>query len=153
MQTSALGIGNILDDDGNFLNKNDLAKYNALSNYPDKQEEFLMNMQEAARLAGNVISVKTADNAKEAIGILDNALDYALDNMTKIGSYLQRMESMENTIFTMEENTESSRSVIRDADMFKEMVTYTRLNVLSQASQLMLSQSNKNAFIVLSLLR
>ncbi|MBQ6297229.1 MAG: flagellin [Selenomonadaceae bacterium] len=153
MQTSALGIGNILDDDGDFVNARDRAKYNALSAHPDKQREFLENMQEAARLAGNEISVKTAEDAKVAIKILDEALNYALDNATKIGSYLQRMESMENTIYTVEENTEASKSVIRDTDISKEIVAYTRSNVLSQSVQFMLAQSNNNSFMVLNLLR
>ena len=87
------------------------------------------------------------------IKILDEALNYALDNATKIGSYLQRMESMENTIYTMEENTEASKSVIRDSDISKEIVAYTKSNVLSQSVQFMLAQSNNNSFMVLNLLR
>ena len=153
MQTKALGIGNILDDDGEILNARDRAKYNALSAHPDKQEEFLAQLQEAAALAGNEISVKTAEDAQLAITILDKALNYALDNATKLGSYLQRMESMENTIYTMEENTEASKSVIRDSDMSKELITYTRSNILSHSVQFMLAQSNNNSFMVLNLLR
>ena len=153
MQTKALGIGNILDDDGDFVNSRDRAKYNALSAHPDKQAEFLAQLQEAVALAGNEISVKTSEDAQLAITILDKALNYALDNATKLGSYLQRMESMENTIYTMEENTEASKSVIRDSDMSKEMIAYTRSNVLSQSVQFMLAQSNNNSFMVLNLLR
>lgn len=153
MQTKALGIGNILDDDGDFVNARDRAKYNALSAHPDKQEEFLAQLQEAAALAGNEISVKTSEDAQLAITILDKALNYALDNATKLGSYLQRMESMENTIYTMEENTEASRSVIRDSDMSKELISYTRSNILSHSVQFMLAQSNNNSFMVLNLLR
>jgi|GEM_PF-2953558 len=153
MQTKALGIGNILDDDGEILNARDRAKYNALSAHPDKQEEFLAELQEAASLTGNVISVKTAEDAQLAIKILDEALNYSLDNATKLGSYMQRMESMENTIYTMEENTEASKSVIRDSDMSKELITYTRSNILSHSVQFMLAQSNNNSFMVLNLLR
>lgn len=153
MQTESLGIGNILDDDGEFLNARDRAKYEALSAHPDKQAEFLAELQEAASLAENVISVKTAEDAQLAIKILDEALNYTLDNATKIGSYMQRMESMENTIYTMEENTEASKSVIRDSDMSKELISYTRSNILSHSVQFILAQSNNNSFMVLNLLR
>lgn len=104
-------------------------------------------------LAENVISVKTSEDAQLAIAILDKALEYATDNATKLGSYLQRMDSMGNTIYAMEENTEASKSVIRDTDMSREIVTYTKSNVLSQAAQLMLAQFNRNSFMVLNLLR
>ena len=153
MQTKALGFANIFDADGEFLNMRDRARYEALSEHPDEQESFLAELQASANLAGSEISIATAKDAKVAIGILDEALNYALDNATKIGSYLQRMESMENTIYTMEENTEASKSVIRDSDISKEIIAYTKSNVLSQSVQFMLAQSNNNSFMVLNLLR
>ena len=50
------------------------------------------------------------------------------------------------------ENTQSSESTIRDADMAKEMTGYTKANVLAQAAQSMLAQANQNKSNVLQLL-
>lgn len=54
---------------------------------------------------------------------------------------------------TASENTVGAESVIRDADMAKEMTEYTKNNVLLQASQSMLAQANQNSSNVLSLLQ
>ena len=54
---------------------------------------------------------------------------------------------------TASENTQASESVIRDADMAKEMTNYTKNNVLMQSAQSMLAQANQNSSMVLSLLQ
>jgi flagellin len=51
------------------------------------------------------------------------------------------------------ENTSAAESRIRDVDMAKEMMTFTKNNILSQASQAMLAQANQLPQGVLQLLR
>ncbi|MBR1886727.1 MAG: flagellin, partial [Schwartzia sp.] len=51
------------------------------------------------------------------------------------------------------ENTQSSESTIRDADMAREMAEYTKNNILLQGAQSMLAQANQNSSTVLSLLQ
>lgn len=86
-------------------------------------------------------------------GPLDKAINYALNEMTQVGSYINRLEQTEDTLTISHENTTSSESTIRDADMAKEMMEYTKSNVLTQAAQSMLAQANQNSSSVLSLLQ
>ena len=70
-----------------------------------------------------------------------------------LGAEAQRMDIMNNNIITADENTTASESTLRDADMAKEMVEYTKANVLAQAAQSMLAQANQNSSQVMSLLQ
>ena len=99
------------------------------------------------------VSVTNKENANLAIRVIDGALDYALDEATTVGAYIYRLNITEDNLTTAEENSVSSESVIRDADMAKEMTEFTKHNVIMQASQAMLSQANKNASSVLNLLQ
>ena len=90
---------------------------------------------------------------KETPGLLDSAINYALDVQTTIGALQSRLEYTVRNLTTASENVQSSESVIRDADMAKEMTNYTKHNVLLQAAQSMLAQANQNSSAVLSLLQ
>lgn len=92
-------------------------------------------------------------NDGTVLGPIDKALEYALDNQTRIGAYMSRLEETEENLVTAHENTTASESTIRDADMAKEMAAYTKANILQQASQSMLAQANQTASSVLSLLQ
>ncbi|BAL83164.1 putative flagellin [Selenomonas ruminantium subsp. lactilytica TAM6421] len=110
----------------------------------------------------NLANVRTRASAQRLLGSLtdpsvegplDKAINYALNEMTQVGSYINRLEQTENTLTVNHENTTSSESTIRDADMAKEMTEYTKSNVLAQAAQSMLAQANQNSSSVLSLLQ
>ena len=102
---------------------------------------------------GSTLSVGTRVKAKQAMTILDNAIDKVLDQQTTIGAIESRLEYTRANLTTASENTVSAESVIRDADMAKEMTEYTKNNVLLQAAQSMLAQANQNSSGVLSLLQ
>ena len=102
---------------------------------------------------GSTLSVGTRVKAKQAMTILDNAIDKVLDQQTTIGAIESRLEYTRANLTTASENTVSAESVIRDADMAKEMTEYTKNNVLMQAAQSMLAQANQNSSGVLSLLQ
>ena len=70
-----------------------------------------------------------------------------------MGAYISRLEQTEENLVTASENTQSSESTIRDADMAKEMSAYMRDNILSQSAQAMLAQANQSAGSVLNLLQ
>jgi len=76
-----------------------------------------------------------------------------LNQQTTLGALQSRMLFTSANINTASENTQASMSIIRDADMAKEMTAYTKDNVLMQASQSMLAQANQNSSSVLSLLQ
>lgn len=102
---------------------------------------------------GNTLNISTRDNANAAISVLENALNKALDQQTTLGAVQSRLNYTAQNLITSSENTQNAESVIRDADMAKEMTAYTKANVLTQAAQAMLSQANQNASNVISLLR
>ena len=93
------------------------------------------------------------ENANAAINVFDNALTMSLDQATSIGAVQQRLEYTAANLTTASENVQAAESVIRDADMAKEMTEYTKNNVLSQAAQAMLAQANQTASSVISLLQ
>ena len=102
---------------------------------------------------GSTLNISTRKNANAAINVLDLALQKTLDMQTTVGSLQSRLEYTESNLTVASENTQSSDSVIRDADMAKEMTAYTKNNVITQAAQAMLSQANQNSSQVLSLLQ
>ena len=102
---------------------------------------------------GSYVSLSNQANANAAIEVLDNALSKALDQQTTIGAIQSRLSYTIDNIVTARTNIQSAESVIRDADMAKEMTSYTRENLLSQAAQSMLAQSNQQSSNVLSLLQ
>ena len=99
------------------------------------------------------INVSTKTGANGAIGTIDTALKRALAQQTDIGALEQRLGFTADTLDTINENLQASASTIRDADMAKEISTYMKWNVLMQASQYMLAQSNQNAYSVVNLLQ
>ena len=99
------------------------------------------------------LSVKTLTQASNAITQLDKSIDCVLDYITYIGAASSRMEYTISNLTVSGENTTAAESVIRDADMAKEMTEYTKNNVLMQAAQSMLAQSNQSSSQALSLLQ
>lgn len=102
---------------------------------------------------GSTLSVGNQEKANAAINALDSAIQKALDQQTTIGAAQSRLEYTQANLTTASENVTSAESTIRDADMAKEMMNYTKNNVLMQAAQSMLAQANQSSSNVLSLLQ
>ncbi|MBQ3727489.1 MAG: flagellin, partial [Selenomonadaceae bacterium] len=100
----------------------------------------------------NIISISTKEDANAAINALDLAIEKVLDQQTTIGAALTRLDRTATNLTTTVTDDQSSESVIRDADMAKEMAGYAKYNLLSQTSQAMLAQANQNPLNVLYLL-
>ena len=113
---------------------------------------FIKDMRSASLGLDNV-NVLTRDESSLALFTLDVAINYALDNQTRMGAYQSRLDYTVSNLTTSNENTQSSESTIRDANMAKEMTEYTKANVLAQSAQAMLAQANQNASSVLELLQ
>lgn len=97
--------------------------------------------------------VTTQPKANDTIAVISSAIEIALEEATNLGAYLNRMEYTGINVATMNDNVQASESTIRDADMAKEMVNYTKSNLLRQSSQTMFAQANQNGEAVLSLLQ
>jgi flagellin len=99
------------------------------------------------------IDVSTAAGAQTAISVINNALDVVSTERAKLGAYQNRLEHTIANLGTSAENLTASESRIRDVDMAKEMMEFTKNNILSQAAQAMLAQANQQPQGVLQLLR
>ena len=87
------------------------------------------------------------------IDVVGSALSSLADARAGLGAVQNRLEHTINNLQVYQENLASSESRIRDVDMAAEMVTLTRLQILSQSGTAMLSQANQTPQSVLSLLK
>ncbi|MED5040777.1 flagellin [Geobacillus stearothermophilus] len=102
--------------------------------------------------SGNV-GVMTQSGAEQAITIIDDAIKMVSAERSKLGAYQNRLEHTINNLGTSAENLTAAESRIRDVDMAKEMMEFTKNNILTQAAQAMLAQANQQPQGVLQLLR
>ena len=101
----------------------------------------------------SIMTLETPDEANRAIGTLDEAIKKINKQRADLGAYQNRLEKTIVGLDIGAENLQASESRIRDADMAKETVNFTRDNVLSQAGTAMIAQANQSSQNVLSLLR
>ena len=99
------------------------------------------------------MTLETPDEANRAIGTLDEAIKKINKQRADLGAYQNRLEKTIVGLDIGAENLQASESRIRDANMAKETVNFTRDNVLSQAGTAMIAQANQSSQNVLSLLR
>ena len=99
------------------------------------------------------ISVMNSDMAQDAIRVIDQAIEEVSVSRGKMGAFQKNnLESNLNYLRVAHENTVSSESVIRDADMAEEMATFTRNQIMMEASTSMMAQANQNSMTVLKLI-
>jgi len=99
------------------------------------------------------VLVTDRESAARSITVIDNAIQKVSTQRAKLGAYQNRLEHTITNLTTASTNTTAAESRIRDADMAKEMMNFTKLNILSQAGNSMLAQANQLPQNVLSLLR
>jgi len=99
------------------------------------------------------INISTEQGATSAIDTIKNAINSVSTTRADLGAIQNRLEYTINNLATTTENLTSAESRIRDTDMAKEMMAYTKNNVLSQAAQAMLAQANQQPQQILQLLQ
>ena len=112
----------------------------------------LADMQ-AAALGIDKLSVSGQDAAATAITTLDAAINKVSEFRSDLGSVQNRLEHTINSDNNAAENLQAAESRIRDVDMAKEMMSFSKSNILAQAAQSMLAQANQQPQGVLQLLR
>ena len=94
-----------------------------------------------------------AEQAQDAIRVIDQAIEEVSADRGRMGAFQKNnLESNLNYLRIAHENAVSSESVIRDADMAKEMAEFTRNQILMDASTSMLAHANQKTMSVLKLL-
>ena len=102
---------------------------------------------------GNSLSVLSAEEANKAITAFDAALNEVSSQRANLGAVQNRLEYTISNLDNTAENLTSAESTLRDVDMAKEMMEYSKNNILNQAAQAMISQANQQPQNVLQLLR
>ena len=100
-----------------------------------------------------IMSLESPAEANRAIGTLDEALKKLNKQRADLGGYYNRLEHAIRGIDIAAENLQSAESRIRDTDMAKEMVDFTKNQVLQQSGMAILAHANQSTQNVLSLLR
>ena len=100
-----------------------------------------------------ILHIDTPETANRAIGTLDEAIKKINKQRADLGAYQNRLEMSVVGINVAAENLQASESRIRDVDMAKEMVNFTKNQILTQSGMAMLAQANQQTQSVMSLLR
>ncbi|QUE87424.1 flagellin [Exiguobacterium alkaliphilum] len=112
-----------------------------------------INSMSASALGVKDLKVETQSQANVAIKVIDNAIQKVTSERSKLGATQNRLEHTINNLNVGAENLQAAESRIRDVDMAKEMMNFTKNNILNQAAQAMLAQSKSQPEAVLQLLR
>jgi len=144
----------LLDSNGNVVAKADADDTTKFVN--DKNEVvFTVDKEfgggEKITIGGiDISSQKTAD---AAITEIQKAIETVSTERARLGAYQNRLEHTINNLGASAENLTAAESRIRDVDMAKEMMEFTKNSILQQAAQAMLAQANQLPQGVLQLLR
>lgn len=98
-------------------------------------------------------AIDLTDDASGAIAVIKTAINTVSTTRADFGAMQNRLEHTINNLGVTTENITAAESRIRDTDMAKEIMAYTKNNILVQASQAMLAQANQVPQGVLQLLR
>ncbi len=132
----------------------DLSLHVGADSSSDNKINMNIAMMSARALGINGLDVSgdTSTNATNAIDTIASALQMVSNQRASLGAIQNRLEHTINNLDNVVENTQSAESAIRDTDMATQMVTYSNNQILAQAGQAMLAQSNQANQGVLSLL-
>jgi flagellin len=103
-------------------------------------------------LTANVLISTTAE-AQTSVSNINSAISMVSTQRASLGAVQNRLEHTIQNLDTAAENLQASESRVRDVDMAKEMVAFTKNNILNQAATAMLAQANQAPQAVLQLLR
>lgn len=115
-----------------------------------------INAMSASGISVNSLSasgVTDVSAAQNAISTIKAAIKKVSEQRSDLGAIQNRLEHTINNLDNVVENTTSAESQIRDTDMATEMVRYSNNNILAQAGQAMLAQSNQSNQGVLALIQ
>ncbi len=85
-------------------------------------------------------------------GKIDVAIDHIANARASMAAQQKRLDYTSSGLLAYEDNVTAAESKIRDIDMARETTTFSKYNILSQASNAMLAQANQMPSSVLSLL-
>ncbi|MCG4571623.1 flagellin [Clostridium cochlearium] len=111
----------------------------------------IVELTEESKKSG--IDVSSQKAASTAITTINSAIEKVSAERSKLGAYQNRLEHTIANLDNSSENLQAAESRVRDVDMAKEMMNFSKSNILQQAAQAMLAQANQAPQGVLQLLR
>jgi len=122
------------------------------ANVADQRITIKISAMDSSSLKVKDVNLKTQTGAQQAISKITQAIAKVSAQRSDLGAVQNRLEHTIANLDNVVENTTAAESQIRDTDMAKTMVEYTKNNILSQAGTAMLAQANQSTQNVLSLL-
>lgn len=137
--------------DGTYTSKN-------FQTGPDAGDHFTIGLPDnhdssSSGLNTASIDVMSASAATAALSVISDAMATVSHSLENIGSWVNRLSVKESTVSVAISNTDAAYSRIFDADMAKEQLEATKMQILQQTATTMLAQSNMQASNILSLFR
>ena len=136
----------------NVLNSSDKIQFQVGNKKGQTISVSLAKMGSSA-LGISGLSLSTQADAQDALKKIEDAIQQVSKHRATFGAVQNRLEHTISSTDNTAENLQASESRIRDTDMAKEMMEYTKSNILTQAAQSMLAQANQAPNNVLSLLQ
>jgi len=143
--------GNLEDNNGNVV-----ATHNGTDAYVDADGNTLFAssaLKADMEVTIGGIDISSRETADAAITKIQAAIENVSAERARLGAYQNRLEHTINNLGASAENLTAAESRIRDVDMAKEMMEFTKNSILQQAAQAMLAQANIQPQGVLQLLR
>lgn len=106
----------------------------------------------ATGLAVAAVNIESQSGADAAISTIDTAIQTLSQERSQLGAWQNRLEHTISNLDNAAENLQAAESRIRDVDMAREMMEFTKNNILQQAATAMLAQANMAPQSVLQLL-
>jgi len=104
----------------------------------------------SGKITGGILTQSGAD---KAITTINDAINQVSTQRSNLGAIQNRLEHTVKNLDNSAENLQAAESRIRDVDMAKEMMEFTKQTILQQAATAMLAQANNVPQTVLQLLR
>lgn len=99
------------------------------------------------------VDISSQSGASNAVKVIKDAINSVSSTRGTLGALQNRLDHTINNLGVMTENIQDAESTVRDVDVAKEMMSYTKNNILVQSAQAMLAQANQVPQGVLQLLQ
>lgn len=103
--------------------------------------------------AATKLEISTQNSANRALATIDKAMEKVAKQRADLGAYQSRLDLTRVGLAVGEENLQAAESRIRDADMSRVVVDFTKNQILTQTATAMLAQANAQGQQVLQLLQ
>ena len=156
----SLGLGRfgegvaVMDYDSMHIPVSDAGSPVAIQAGSETQEMIHLRLPDLScgRLGISKLNIRTAEDARISIDLIKNASAYVSAERSRCGAYQNRMEHSIKNVDNTEENVTASESRMRDANIFKEHMKFSKSSVMSQAGDAIQAQANQSYRSVMNLL-